>query len=204
VTAIHENSGVKIVQITQWSAEAMDYIEEVAAGNLRREIVTAFWIRSYGVLHDIRRQVQVLCETLTTTDPRLLDQLGLGTVDVKLFNEVIASIDNMRAAFDEDELSYFEYRRHVECHPLQHAYTLKVQNGAIKTRFSKFTGREWTYEEEDAAQRRVIRRHSSPPGIPNEPAIALDFAQRLRPLRVPYQNAVEALFGKAVWIPPVA
>jgi hypothetical protein len=187
----------------QWTETAGHYVSLVAAGNLQPEIVTVFWLRAYGVLYDVREHLRGLRETFVNAAPALLQKFGLDQSALVPINDLLSSLDRMRGVFNEDEQAYFEFRRHVECHPLQHAYTLQVKGGTIKTRKSRFSGREWTYEEEDEALRRVIRLHSSKwPAGPDEPAIARDFAQRLLPMFSSFKKAMEDFFGQATWLPP--
>ena len=145
---------------------------------------------------DVRNLLLHNRETLISSDERILRTFGLSTSLVSQIDEIIECIDAMYAAFNEDELAYLEYRRHVECHPLQDGYKMKVSDGKIIDRTRKLTRRLWTHEEEDAALRRVFRRYGRIFAAgPDETPIAREFAARLTPILDRLGPALVPIFG---------
>jgi len=181
-------------QIFQWTSRAKRSTTSVASGELHPDVVAVFWISVYGVMTDVREHFVQQRETLASTDEAILRTFGLTKSITSDLDRIIDTIDATCSAFSEDELAYIEYRRHVECHPLQRSYEITVRDGAIIDRPRKLTKRSWTYEEEDAALRRVIRaygrRHIR--GL-DEAAIAQVFARRLVPLVKRVDETVEPI-----------
>jgi hypothetical protein len=97
------------------------------------EVVSVFWTTSYGVMLDVRELVVRHRATLTSSDEWVLRAFGLSTSTVSQMDGILKCIDAMYAAFNEDELAYLGYRRHVECHPLQDGYEMRV-SGACEER----------------------------------------------------------------------
>jgi hypothetical protein len=73
----------------------------------------------------------------------------------------IEAIEAVRAVFTDDEAVYLQYRRHVECHPYQDAYNVKLDSrgvtGDVKHHLIEKT---LTVEENDEFIGRVFRRYS--------------------------------------------
>lgn len=183
-------------QITQWVSRTRYYTHLVAAGNVRPEIVSVFWTGVYGVMVDVRRHVDDLRATLISLNEPVLKRFGLDASQIRYLDAIVESIDRLHGAFDQDELEYLEYRRHVECHPLQHAYEITVRNGAIIDRTRKLTNRAWSFEDEDAAVRRVLRKHGRMfPSGPDETPIARVFAERVDQLLPPLEESLCPIFG---------
>jgi hypothetical protein len=182
-------------QILEWTSRAKRCTALVASGDLHPDVIAVFWISIYGLMTDVREHVVKQRETLKGTDEATLRAFGLSKLIASNFDGIVDRIDAFYSTFSEDELAYVEYRRHVECHPLQHGYEIAVRDGAIIDRPRKLTKRSWTYEDEDAALRRVIRKHGRIHMTgPDEAPIAQVFAQRLRPLVERVEEALGPMF----------
>ena len=174
---IARHDSVMDKQIAGWIDSALRTATSVAAGNT--DLITAFWIRVYGVLTDVRR---VLEEQLAS-----IEKVGANREPTAA---VLAELMSMPSAFTEDELIYLGYRRHVECHPLQNGYRLLTRDGIREKITHRASGTEQSPEETDAAIVRVLRQHDS------EDAIARNFASRLVDPLTKFQRASFAWCGK--------
>jgi hypothetical protein len=170
-------------QILEWTSRARRCTASVASGDLHPDIIAVFWISIYGLMTDVREHVVKQRETLTNTAETTLGAFGLSRSIASDIRRIVDRIDAIYTTFNEDELAYIEYRRHVECHPLQRGSEIAIQDGTIIDRPRRLTKRSWTYEDEDAALRRVIRTHGKIRMTgPEEAPIAQLFARRLAPL----------------------
>ena len=148
-------------QIANWLSDAVRVTEMVAKGNT--DIIPVFWIRMYGILADITDEITRQLDFATSMNvPRRKVSLLKGAIDV------------LAKTFTEDELIYLQYRRHVECHPLQDSYRLKLTGGGLQDSvFLRLPGKKTTVVFTTETIRSVLQRY----GVA-EHLIALDFAKR--------------------------
>jgi hypothetical protein len=164
IQEIATKSSVQSTQRRQWVADATAIGKDVAHGNTR--LAPIFWIRLYGILHDLHKQTTSLQDAVTAIGASPSGSLG----------SMLSSIEDLGRLFSQDELAYIQYRRDVECHPVQEHYELSIaKNGAIRESLTlKLLGNERpsSTAEFRAAITRVLATASS------EPALAQAFAAR--------------------------
>ena len=149
-------------QIRNWIRDAGHITGLVANGE--SDLVPVFWIRLYGILNDVAEIVARQAE--------FLESMGKEAPECSRMEE---AIDGLAKVFTDDELVYLQYRRHVECHPLQTAYRLDLTSKGLKDRVAQRLASKpsMTVAETDAAIDRVLTKF----GI-RETEIAIDFAKR--------------------------
>jgi hypothetical protein len=181
---IQKNGGdIWAGQFLGWLGDAARVTEAVAAmasQALRHaDTIAVFWIRTYGVLTDVRRAMERQRGTLVQLDGDLMPYARRTYLEP--LNRIIELIEDIRAAFDTDELLWLEYRRNVECHPWQDKYRLRTKrDGSLddERHHELLQGRR-VVEDTQAALSRVVRRYNI-----DEDGIAIDFAKRIAaPLR---------------------
>lgn len=161
-------------QLEQWTASAAIYASGVArsAGNEHAAFDGMFWIRAYGVLVEVRDHFAELDATVAGHQ----NEAPGGAVPIyrRWFAAILGAIAGARTALTDDELLYFEYRRHVECHIFQTQYNLRVARDGmvVERRRSNILSRDMTIEDTDAAIQRVLQRYRG------ETTIAVDIAKR--------------------------
>ena len=168
-----EFSRVYPTQRREWIRDLRHTIARLLAGdsNDASAVRAVFWLRLRGVLVDLREHPAFQVVSSNATPPR-------PGSDLERFTMWVSSMNAVRAILSENELLWAEYRRHVEAHIHQGAYEpqLNKKKSAVKAKFtSKYT--EKTYDVHDLDNRlgAVLAAHRN-----SEPAIALDFARRLR------------------------
>jgi hypothetical protein len=169
-------------QMERWVCETARIASEVGetkSGTPDVDQITVFWIRAYGTLADLRKELAESLKLMNDAHlPRSRENVRR---HFEPLERVISLIDETKALFDDDEKLYFEWRRHTECHPLQHAYRLtRKGDGALKDKyFCKLLGSDRVIEDIGDAAQRVVRRYKrTPMARPDEMAIAVDFAIR--------------------------
>jgi hypothetical protein len=175
---IRDHADIMAPQMAGWIRDAVRVSRQVAFGNT--DLIPVFWIRLYGVLADIGDKVGGQIEMVIAAGVPLRE---LGPLNQALMALV--------AVFTKDELIFLQYLRHVQCHPLQDAYRLKLTAKGLKDEVKhRLLGDTKTLEETNAAIRRVHRRF----GI-DEDAIAADFAKRSYERLAQFQAASFAWCG---------
>lgn len=169
-----------------WSADFVHTIDRIVAGNSTdgHALRVVFFLRLYGLVVDFRKNYQLFRTSLRSPSSPGSDLWHL--------TNVLDALESMRAELTEDEQLYAEYRRHVDAHVLQGAYDLQWNRpkDVAKERFtSKYTGVEYDVRDLNGRLDAVIRRYQG------EPAIAADFARRLRPHSVAVLSAMKGFCG---------
>ncbi len=130
----------------------------------------ALWLRLFGVLVDIRQWLEGIvsqCNGVTGQPGSILFHIS----------SQLSAIEHLRAQFDEDELLWVEYRRHVEAHVWQRGFEPEWRNNgtALKDSYaSKITGQIYGIDDLNERLSRVFARYET------EARITVDFATRLR------------------------
>jgi hypothetical protein len=165
-----EDHRIESRQLRNWVSDLAHVTTRIGAGDSTdpTALESVFWIRLAGVLIEIPKKYRKAVELFGKHSPHPKSDLGL------MF-ALFAAIEALRARFDEDELLWIEYRRHVDAHVLQSAYSpqwAKSKDAPTSERLSQILGRSLSLAEWDAKLDRVFRRYLS------EPAMAKDFARR--------------------------
>ena len=108
--------------------------------------VAIFWVRLYGILKDLDQFLEKRIAAATKPDPEI--DAHFAKVGRKRSSEPNPSMVKMRGViaelrklFDDDDLLWLEYRRHVDAHPFQNAYSRLDGQGKDRTTFkSKLLG----------------------------------------------------------------
>ncbi|MFN0118180.1 MAG: hypothetical protein ACKVQC_07835 [Elusimicrobiota bacterium] len=154
--------------MANWLARAENSTKKVAEGN--REVIPIFWITIYGLLSDFADFIEEHAEFMAK-HPDRVKKAGLKIDELA---PVQASLKNLLKVFDYDELIYLQYRRHVECHPLQSAYRLRVRDGRLVDQVNhRLIKSVATVDETNAAIERVLLKFKI-----DENKIAENFAKR--------------------------
>ena len=143
--------------LASWIGETLLAAERAASGN--PEALSLFWVRLYGVLTDAADFVALTCtEGDQPCDGLCTFPLARGRSDASPLPAVMARV---RALFDDDELTYIEYRRHVECDPFQTRYRGRRNRQGVSAHVPSalLGGRPITREHAEAALARVLRKH---------------------------------------------
>jgi hypothetical protein len=151
--------------------------------------MAVFWLRLHGLLTEIRSGHTTAFQTggidPATYVPNKGSLLEYAVVEWR-------AIEPVRQAFTEDELIYADYRRHTEGHPTQRSYDVRMNRRQINDRHGvPALGREFTIAELNAAILRVLAAH------PNESAIAVAFARRIRLFMPPLVAIMRRGAGRA-------
>lgn len=144
---------VNSTQEMNWLVDAARIVKLVADGSA--DLAPMFWIRLYGILHEIHARLTNLVQVAVESGAR----------PSPLFAAFLAEVVALSALFSEDELIYVQYRRDTECHPIQNAYEFKI-NGTGRTRDQAAikmlgTRKPLTLAELNSAVRRVLLSASS-------------------------------------------
>jgi len=161
LTDAKKQSNIIGPQLADWLAHSVRVTKAVASGNT--ELIPVFWIRVYGILADIRDKLVRHLE--------LAPSAGESTA---IMQPVQSAISALADVFSEDELIYLQYRRHVECHPLQEHYSLKLTETGLKDSiFQRIPKNKMTITATMQAVDRILVRYKF-----SEDSIAHDFAAR--------------------------
>jgi len=178
LAATQQKGSVWGQQTLQWVRSAYLHALEVATkGQEASAAVTGmFWIRVCGVFTDIRPAIAKHVESLSTMGAGPEQPESITSQLRGLAQLCLERIDAVKAALTEDELVYLEYRRHVEAHPWQNSYELRLgKNGIIDTK--EVFGERKSVDELNVLIRRLLLKY----GV-NEDAIAVELARRVVPL----------------------
>jgi hypothetical protein len=147
-----------------WLVDATRVAKLVANGNA--DLAPVFWIRLYGILHDIYGRVSANVAAVELN----------GLKPPALFQDFLREIRAVASIFSTDERLYIQYRRDVDCHPLQNNYEFGYKrDGGTRETFEHKLLAEKTYvtlEDFRKAVRRVLGTR------PDEVALAQAFAER--------------------------
>lgn len=143
--------------LASWIGATLLVAERAASGS--PEALSLFWVRIYGVLTDASDFIALTC----TGGDEAYDGLGMfplarGRSDASPLPTAMARVS---ALFDDDELLYLEYRRHVECDPFQTRYRARRNRQGVSAHVPSalLGGRPITRDQAEAAFGRVLRRH---------------------------------------------
>lgn len=182
---------VEARQTWQWIDATVDRCQTVAAEvEPAPDTVAIFWVRTAGTLIDLRGR---LGATVADWTKMAAGRAGV-LAHVAPLAGVVDALNDARAALADDEAFYLEYRRHVECHPLQDRYRLKIRKGRLDDKVSsRILGRSVTHAESERMLGGILRRH----GI-NETWIAIELARRLAPKLAAVRER-----ARPIYAPPV-
>ena len=169
-----------------WVSNLTEIIDEIERHGLETPwpYFSVFWTRLHGLISEMRgewlndlREAGVDVATHIPNAGSLLEgRLAL-----------VRAVEAVLAVFTDDERIYADYRRQTEGHPTQRSYAVRWnrKTGQVNDQRTVPTvGRSFTVDELDEAVRRVFAQHPNVSGMPNEAAIAVAFARRVRdPLR---------------------
>jgi len=131
--------------------------------------ISMFWVRLHGIVDELRVEVEA--------NRRFFSDNGLDHgVAFDVVIRMHDSIERIISTFTEDELIYADYRRLREAHVTQSSYDVRWSKKKVLDRrgVSALDRKEYSVDELDAAIARVARTY------PNDQAIAVAFARRLR------------------------
>jgi hypothetical protein len=159
----------------EWVWDFVRTVERLTAGDSTDQAAlnTAFWLRLYGVVVDLRVSLALPRELCRVQTPRRGSDLEAIWLQAR-------AVEDLRGLLDEDELLWAEYRRHVEAHIYQTPYEPQWNKGRQQPRdtfTSRYTERTYTVTDLDKRLDSVFRRYAL-----SEHAIASDFATRLQEL----------------------
>jgi hypothetical protein len=118
------NINIHSRQELDWLVDAARVSKLVAEGNA--DLAPVFWIRLYGILHEIY-------ERLFASNTFAVQNGATPTASIA---EFLGAIEQVASLFSDDERIYIQYRRDVECHPLQLNYEFQVnKSGGTRERF---------------------------------------------------------------------
>ena len=170
--AIKERSPIRAKQALQWVAQLDRVTRDLRASGTEThpDTVAAFWVKLYALLDEIGGEYESVCAHY--------DRIGASTDRDAIVARIVRdSIRDVKAAMDEDELMWLNYRRDVESHVWQDGYELsRKKNGLKETREFDLIGKRMTHEEFDKRARALLRKHHV-----NEPAMAVHFAMLVAP-----------------------
>jgi hypothetical protein len=174
-----------------WVREFVEVTDAIGEDgpSVARPFLAVFWLRLHGVLVELKGELS-LVERWTATNglPRPGSTLALGVLGIH-------AIEAVKRVFDEDELIYAEYRRHTEAHPIQTGYRLqwsKKHKKVLDERHVPALKKTMKRRDIDWALERVLKRY------PNETAIAVDFARRVREPAHELLEIARPLYGGGV------
>jgi hypothetical protein len=166
----------------QWAASAAAYAFDVgrAGGKAHAAFDGMFWVRTYGVLVEVRKVFEEKVKTLTEVAAASSQSAGLGLHPAIVLHQswaraLVDAVASVQSQLSEDELVYLEYRRMVECHLHQEPYDYRRagDGSVIDRRRSNILRRDLSLEATKAAIKRVLLAFNG------EAAIACAFAERL-------------------------
>ena len=154
-------------QFAGWIQDGARVTRMVASGNT--DMIPVFWTRIYGVLTDIADQIDKSIAFIKD-----MGALRPSNRDAAAAVRMRSAIDELAAVFTDDELVYLQYRRHVECHPTQNHYRIRVTSKGLDDQVHhRLLDATMSVEDTDAAILRVLKKQNI-----NENLIAIDFATR--------------------------
>lgn len=158
------NARVNSPQQMNWLIDAARVATLVAEGNT--DLAPLFWIRLYGILHDIYDKL---------AGHRNLAVLN-GARPHPLIVAFLKATEDLSGLFSPDERLYIQYRRDVESHPIQTNYEFKVdeRGRAVETFKHKMLAQRIpvSLEEFRAAVKRLLAT------VPDETVLARVLASR--------------------------
>ncbi len=153
-------------QIVAWTSDARRIAELAAAGAV--EALPVFWIRLYGVLKDIADLIEL---TMDHFDPSCAFPLARLGPDASALHR---AIEALAAVYTADELLYIEYRRHLECHPLQRYRSQRSKlRSSTRTLSAVAAGQALTIDGAAAVSSELLSNLAS-----SEAQIGAEFARR--------------------------
>lgn len=186
---LHAYGDVESHQRMQWIASAVSLARRVARESSPEE-TALFWVRACGVVVDLRAEHAASVAKLRVGLQHLFTDPAAAPL-VSKYETLARAFDAAVDVLADDEKIYLEYRRHVECHPLQSGYRVRRgKKGAIVQEVkSNLLGRNLPHQESQEMLRRVLLRHAI-----DEPAIARHFAARLEPRLSAIEVAARPLY----------
>ena len=145
---------------------------------------SVFWTRLHGLIAEMRSDWLDALREMGIDPSTYVPNRG-SLLEGRL--ELLRAVDAVVAVLTEDERIYADYRRQTEGHPTQDSYAVRWnrRKGTVNDRRKIATvGRDFAVDGLDAAVQRVFAQYPRLNGRPNEAAIAVALARRLRePLR---------------------
>jgi hypothetical protein len=110
-----------------WVEETQNLADKAIREGLSPFEAAMFWIRLFGVLHDLRGHWRRRAAEDDSEPPQ--GELALGDQ----LRTIAACSDELLNVLSEDERIFLEYRRDYEAHPVQDAYHIRVTPKGLKT-----------------------------------------------------------------------
>jgi hypothetical protein len=155
-----------------WLVDAARVSKLVADGNT--DLAPVFWIRLCGILNELY-------------DKLLKNHTLAVLTGAKPYSDIVeflGAIESLAASFSDDERIYIQYRRDVECHPVQDNHASDGFNHKLLAKEARIG-----LEEFRAAVGRVVAR------APSEVALAQMFAERCKLALADLERRGERIYG---------
>jgi hypothetical protein len=165
VDEVLRDTSIGVTQLESWLRSLVETAASISLQGMRVDPaqVAVFWIRLYGALREIRARFR-----------RGVEQ---ASPEWKVrYETILAQMEAVAEALSQDEKVYLDYRRQVECHPLQRAFAPMGEHGGERIAVDvKLLGIEMPIDDWTAAVKRVLI------GGTTEHTIGVMMASRLHP-----------------------
>jgi len=111
-----------------WVVETRQLADLALAKGMRAADAALFWIRLYGVLHDLAKHWQGAVAPATGASAKSAD-----LARKPLLEKIVGAVRQTRAALSNEDRVFIEYRRNYEAHPIQNHYHVKRTPSGMKT-----------------------------------------------------------------------
>lgn len=134
--------------IRTWVHETVGLANDAATESADGWRIYVFWVRLYGVLHDLRLHWQ-----------RVVDKRRQGGLSTEKWVELVATIHEINSSLSEKHRLCIEYRRQWVGHPILNDFRVREIPGGIRdARKSRLVGdREVTMDEYDEVLDAMVR-----------------------------------------------
>jgi hypothetical protein len=161
-----------------WVVETCGLANDAAKEALNDWAVAMFWVRLYGLLHDLRSYWSGVLERTPKDDmvaadlDEVREQAMFALTQVR---EMVAAIDEVNATLTESERIFIEQRRHFECHPILDDYRVRrTPDGVRDDRKPRLLGGERrSLDEHDDAILEVLGNHAGHKQVAREIALKI-------------------------------
>jgi hypothetical protein len=173
----------------QWINKFLETTNSLISKQYNWTVISAFWVHLHGIVQEfIDNNKKELSQLRKILPSSALWKAAYNKAELNeqsplpMFINLINISTKIKDLFDTDDLIYIDNRRQTECHITQSNYEIRWddKNNKIKKSTIRVINKTIPVKDAHTSIKKTLSKYSTYPPYPDETAIAIKFAQRIK------------------------